>query len=152
MSGHTYDHVAYLFHSDEMGKEGSLFCGDALFPLGCGRVFDGKLSDAWRSIQSIMELADTTSIFSAHEYTEKNSEFALWVDPDNKALQKRCKEVKELRSKGLPTIPTSVGLEKATNPFMRAFDGSIRRRLGIDDSTVPDAEVFAVLRERKDSF
>lgn len=129
--GHTLGHIAYYFQ-----EQGALFCGDTLFAMGCGRLFEGTPQQMFDSLQKFKALPDETNVYCAHEYTLANATFSLSVDPDNKALQQRYEEVKNLRKQGIPTIPTTIGLEKSTNPFMRA-------------KTV---EEFARLRTLKDNF
>jgi hydroxyacylglutathione hydrolase len=143
--GHTVGHVAWHFAGDQV-----VFVGDTLFALGCGRVFEGRFEDMWSSLHKLKALPAGTTVYCGHEYTQSNARFALTVDPDNAALQRRAKEVDELRARGAPTLPTTIGLELATNPFLRADDPAIRSRLGLDRAT--DAEVFAEIRRRKDSF
>jgi hydroxyacylglutathione hydrolase len=104
----------------------------------------------WASLGKLMALDDDTVIYCSHEYTAANAAFALSVDPDNHALQRRAEAVAELRAAGLPTVPTIIGLEKETNPFLRAGDAAIRKGLGMESAS--DAAVFAEIRRRKDSF
>lgn len=141
--GHTRGHVSYWFPEAE-----ALFCGDTLFALGCGRLFEGDAATMWRSLGRLAALPDTTRVYCGHEYTLSNARFALTIDPDNAALRARAAEVEALRAKGRPTIPSTIGLEKATNPFLRAADPMIRRRLGLERAA--DAEVFGEIRRRKD--
>jgi hydroxyacylglutathione hydrolase len=104
----------------------------------------------WESLSRLAALPDATMVYSGHEYTASNARFALSVDPDNPALRARAAEVAELRERDAPTVPAALGLERATNPFLRAADPAIRSRLGL--LAAPDAEVFAELRRRKDIF
>ncbi len=127
--GHTLDAICFYFTG-----ENALFTGDTLFSMGCGRLFEGTAAQMWDSFQKIMALPDETRIYCGHEYTQANGGFCLQVEPDNTALQARMKEVLALRSKNLPTIPVTLGMEKKTNVFLRA--GS--------------AEKFAELRQLKD--
>ena len=113
--GHTAGHNAYHFAS-----EGLLFCGDTLFAMGCGRLFEGTPEQMSASLAKLMALPDDTRVYCAHEYTAVNGRFALTVEPDNAALAERMAEVERLRAAGRPTIPSSIGLERATNPFTRA--------------------------------
>lgn len=142
--GHTRGHVSYWFPEGE-----ALFCGDTLFALGCGRLFEGDACTMWRSLSKLMGLPDATRVFCGHEYTLSNARFALGIDPDNKDLIRRAADVEAKRARGEPTIPSTVGLEKATNPFLRAGDRSVRKRLGMEKAT--DAEVFGEIRKRKDA-
>ena len=113
VSGHTIGHIAYYFPDD-----GDLFSGDALFALGCGRLFEGTAVQMWTSLQKLINLPDETRVYCAHEYTQSNAAFALSVEPQNEQLQQRSNEIDALRSEGKPTVPSTLGLEKATNPFL----------------------------------
>lgn len=143
--GHTAGHVSYHFPEDEL-----LFAGDTLFALGCGRLFEGTPADMWASLTKLAALPDETVVYFGHEYTLSNARFALTVDPDNAALRQRADEIEALRAEGGFTAPTTIGLEKRTNPFLRADDPDIRRHLGLEEADA--AEVFAEIRRRKDSF
>lgn len=143
--GHTSGHISYWFPEAK-----ALFCADTLFSLGCGRVFEGSHAHMWNSLTKLAALPDETMVYCAHEYTQANARFALTVDPDNPALQKRAAEVDRQRAAGQPTVPTTLGAERAANPFLRAGDAAIRKRLGMTDAS--DVEVFAEIRRRKDSF
>lgn len=115
LPGHTLGHIAYYLPQPRW-----LFCGDVLFLMGCGRLFEGTPEQAYHSLQQIKQLPDDTLIFCAHEYTQTNGEFALSVDPDNAALRERMAQVRALRAEGTPTVPAPLREEKATNPFLRA--------------------------------
>ena len=143
--GHTAGHIAYYFED-----EGVAFVGDTLFALGCGRLFEGTPEQMWNSLSKLMALPDDTTVYCAHEYTQANARFALTVDPDNAELAARAKEIDEKRAKGEWTVPTTIALEKATNPFLRARDGKLRHAIGLDSAS--DVEVFAETRRRKDNF
>lgn len=142
--GHTLDHLALWFEGSA-----ALFSADALFALGCGRVFEGTMEQMWESLAKLGELPDETTVYCGHEYTQSNAKFAVTVDPDNQALAERAAEIDRLRSEGKPTVPSNLGVEKATNPFLRPADPAIRAHLGMEDAT--DAEVFAEIRKRKDN-
>ncbi|WP_114373626.1 hydroxyacylglutathione hydrolase [Elioraea thermophila] len=129
--GHTSGHIAYHFSEARV-----LACGDTLFSLGCGRVFEGTMAEMFESLRRLAALPDDTMVLCGHEYTEANARFARHVDPANAALAARAEEVRRLRAEGRPTLPVPLGLEKATNPFLRARD----------------AAEFARLRSEKDSF
>lgn len=144
--GHTKGHIAYHFG----GGDRALFCGDALFAMGCGRVFEGTAAQMWRSLQRLMKLPDKTQIYCAHEYTQSNGEFALSLEPDNIVLQKRMDNVITLRQRGMPTIPSTIGLEKATNPFLRIDSYEIRAKINM--LSADPVSVFADIRKRKDNF
>ena len=143
--GHTRGHIAYYLEGD-----GAAFVGDTLFALGCGRLFEGTPGQMWTSLQKLLALPDATRVYCAHEYTEANARFALTVDPDNEALVRRAGEVRRARARGEPTVPTSIGLERRTNPFLRPQSETLRRSLDMLDSS--DVEVFAEVRGRKDRF
>ena len=118
--------------------------------LGCGRLFEGSAEQMWHSLSRLLSLPDNTQICSGHEYTENNASFALSIDPKNHDLVKRCEQVKLERSKGIFTVPSELGLEKKTNPFLRPFDKYIREKLDMQRST--DVEVFSKIRTLKDNF
>jgi hydroxyacylglutathione hydrolase len=143
--GHTSGHISYWFEQAR-----ALFCADTLFSLGCGRLFEGTPELMWRSLSKFAPLPADTMVYCAHEYTQSNARFALSVDPDNRVLQARAAEVERLRAAGQPTVPSTLGDERAANPFLRPHDPAIRRRLGLEDAD--DVTVFAELRRRKDSF
>ncbi len=142
--GHTAGHISYLFEG-----AGVAFVGDTLFALGCGRLFEGTAQQMWSSLQKIMQWPSDTVIYAGHEYTLSNAAFALTVDPDNAALKTRADEISVLRAADKPTLPTTLALELATNPFLRASDPDLRATLGMSDAA--DWEVFAEVRRRKDS-
>lgn len=143
--GHTLGHIC--FHLPE---EKLLFAADTLFALGCGRLFEGTPAQMWDSLSKLAALPDETVVYFGHEYTLSNARFSKTVDPDNAALLTRVAEIEALRAENAFTAPTTIGLEKATNPFLRAADPAIRRHLGME--TASDAEVFAEIRMRKDRF
>ena len=142
--GHTLGHITYWFEDDN-----ALFSADALFALGCGRVFEGTPAQMWDSLSKLRELPDEALVYCGHEYTLGNARFAITVDPDNEALRERCEEIERLRAAGEPTVPSLLGVEKATNPFLRPDDADIRQFLGMEDAS--DAEVFTEIRTRKDN-
>ncbi|MGH6828248.1 MAG: hydroxyacylglutathione hydrolase [Rhizomicrobium sp.] len=141
--GHTRGAIAFVIR-------GHAFTGDTLFALGCGRLFEGDPPMMWKSLSKLMRLADRTPIYCGHEYTERNGRFALTVEPGNPALNARMSQVAALRAEGRPTIPSTMGVEKQTNPFLRPHSPEIRRRLGLAASA--DVEIFAEIRRRKDCF
>ena len=143
--GHTRGHIAYYFADEHVA-----FVGDTLFALGCGRLFEGTPSQMWTSLQKLLALPDQTRVYCAHEYTQANARFALTVDPDNQDLRRRALEIDDKRAQGLPTVPTSIGLERRTNPFLRPASETLRRTLGMLEAS--DTEVFAEVRARKDRF
>lgn len=143
--GHTLGHISYHFAEDRL-----LFCADTLFALGCGRVFEGTFPMMWDSLAKLKALPDDTAAYCGHEYTLANAEFAVTIEPDNAELGARAAEIARLREQGKPTLPTTIGLEKRTNPFLRPDNAAIRRHLGLE--TASDADVFGEIRRRKDSF
>lgn len=147
--GHTAGHLAYL-------AEGRLFCGDTLFAGGCGRVFEGTMRQMHESLSRLSALPDDTLVYCAHEYTEANLRFALAVEPGNGALQARVREVAALRARGEASVPSTLGDEKASNPFLRCARPEVvaaaRRQAGAALPTDDPAAVFAVLREWKNAF
>lgn len=144
--GHTTGHVAYHLES-----EGMAFVGDSLFALGCGRLFEGTAAQARDSLARLAALPASTLVFCAHEYTQHNARYALTVDPSNEALVARAARIDADRARGVPTVPTTIGLELETNPFMRAHTPSIRSALGLP-ATAADLDVFAELRKRRDKW
>jgi hydroxyacylglutathione hydrolase len=140
---HTRGAIAFVFGD-------MVFTGDTLFSLGCGRLFEGTPQMMWQSLQKLMQLPDETRIYCGHEYTLNNGRFALTLEPDNAALVARVKEVEGLRNKNVPTIPSTMGLEKQTNPFLRPDSLQIRKSLGMEKADT--VSVFAEIRLRKDVF
>lgn len=143
VSGHTNGHIA--FHLPE---DGIAFVGDAVFALGCGRMFEGQAEQFWASLDRIRRLPTGTTLYCAHEYTQANARFALHADPDNAALRAYADEIDAKRERGEPTVPTVLARELATNPFLRADDPAIVARWG---GSAPH-ETFAALRAGKDNF
>jgi len=143
--GHTSGHIAYWFKGAK-----ALFCGDTIFSLGCGRMFEGTPPQMWASLAKLRDLPADTRVYCAHEYTESNARFAITVDPDNPDLQQRVAEVKRLRAAGKPTVPSLMGEERRANPFLRADDPAIARAVGLKPGD--PAEVFGEVRRRKDNF
>lgn len=140
--GHTLGHVSYYFPHLK-----TVFTGDTLFALGCGRIFEGDAQLMFTSLQKIAALPDDTDVYCGHEYTLANARFALSVEPENNAVIARAKSVEASRAAGKPTLPTSIGAEKASNPFLRPQSAAIRARLGLPFAL--DWQVFARLRELK---
>ncbi|HYN40054.1 MAG TPA: hydroxyacylglutathione hydrolase [Rhodospirillales bacterium] len=145
VSGHTIGHIAYWFEAD-----GALFCGDTLFSLGCGRLFEGTPARMWASLTRLRELPGETRVYCGHEYTESNARFALSIDPANPALRRRAKEVRARRAQGLPTVPSLLADERAANPFLRADDPLLQTAAGL--ASRDPIEAFAEIRRRKDAF
>ncbi|SCW99118.1 hydroxyacylglutathione hydrolase [Pseudomonas sp. NFACC52] len=147
VGGHTLGHIAYRTGN-------ALFCGDTLFAGGCGRIFEGTPEQMWHSLNRLAMLPHTTQVYCAHEYTEANLRFALAVEPDNQLLKDRWNEVQALRAQDQPTVPSTIGLELLTNPFLRA------RHVAVVDAAEAfqghrlheEVAVFAALREWKNVF
>jgi hydroxyacylglutathione hydrolase len=143
--GHTSGHIVYYFAEDNV-----LFCGDTLFVMGCGRLFEGTAGQMWNSLQKLKALPVSTRIYCTHEYTLTNGRFALSVEPDSAALQERMIEVRQLRAENKPTVPSTIAQERATNPFFRADSLTVQKNLNMQNQS--PVHVFAELRKRKDSF
>jgi hydroxyacylglutathione hydrolase len=145
--GHTAGHIAYVGH-------GWLFCGDTLFACGCGRLFEGTAAQMHRSLAKLARLAGDTRVYCAHEYTLANIRFARAADADNAALAERERREAERRAAGRPTLPSTIGLELATNPFLRCDDPGVRRAAAerAGRALSDPVEVFATLREWKNRF
>lgn len=143
--GHTAGHVAYWSESEAV-----VFAGDTLFSLGCGRVMEAPYETMWESLVKLKDLPRETVVYCGHEYTEANGRFAMTIEPNNLDLQARVEEVGRLVAAGEATLPTTIGAERSTNPFLRADKPRLRRALGMEDATA--AEVFTELRKRKDAF
>jgi hydroxyacylglutathione hydrolase len=143
--GHCADHVSYWFAADR-----ALFAGDTLFTLGCGRVLEGKPADLWSSLQRLAALPEEAKVYCGHDYTVSNARFALAADPDNAALKARAAEAERAKAEGRFLVPTTIGEEKATNPFLRAGDPALARAVKLDGAD--PAAVFAALREWKNRF
>ena len=147
--GHTRGHIAY-FAADFR----RLFCGDTLFAAGCGRLFEGTAEQMSASLAKLAALPADTQVYCAHEYTLSNLRFALAVEPDSEALHDRQRRCAALRERGLPTVPSTIDEERATNPFLRGAAAPVRAAAEVHAgrALVTPAEVFAVLRAWKDTF
>lgn len=143
--GHTIGHVAY--YSADVGV---VFSGDSLMALGCGRLFEGSAAQMWQSLTKLAALPDATQVCSGHEYTASNAAFAVTIEPGNAALAQRHSDITAARARGEATVPSSLALEKATNPFLRSHLPEVKAALGL--ATEGDAGVFAEIRRRKDDF
>jgi hydroxyacylglutathione hydrolase len=143
--GHTRGHIVYHFADDHIA-----FVGDTLFSMGCGRLFEGTPEQMWTSLQKLLAWPDDTLVYCSHEYTQSNAAFALSVEPNNAQLVERAKQVDELRKQNKPTIPSTIGLERATNPFLRPSSPELQTAVGLSGS--PLVDVFAETRRRKDIF
>lgn len=145
--GHTHGHIAYY------GQQ-AVFCGDTLFTGGCGRLFEGTAQQMYASLNQLAALPDDTAIYCGHEYTAANLAFAVMVEPQNLAIQKRITETHLLRTQGKPTAPALLAIEKQTNPFLRCHINSVIQAAEnyANESLSTPVEVFRILREWKDSF
>ncbi|CAK0777782.1 Hydroxyacylglutathione hydrolase [uncultured Gammaproteobacteria bacterium] len=143
--GHTRGHVCYWF-----ADQGALFTGDTLFALGCGRLFEGTPAQMWSSLLKLRSLPETTQIYCGHEYTLSNLRFALAMEPGNAALVARAEQIYSLRDRDLPTVPSTMAIERETNPFLRVDLPEFQNALGMAGAYPVD--VFAEIRRRKDCF
>jgi hydroxyacylglutathione hydrolase len=143
--GHTSGHIALVFDGDH-----ALFSGDTLFALGCGRLFEGTPAQMWRSLLKLRALPGETRVYCGHEYTQSNCRFAVAVEPANPTLAARSEEIARLCAEGRPTIPSTIELERRTNPFLRADLPEVQDAIGM--AGAEPVAVFAELRRRKDSF
>jgi len=143
--GHTRGHIAFWFPDSD-----ALFCGDTLFALGCGRMFEGTAEQMWTSLLKLRALPDATRIYCGHEYTQSNARFAVTVDPQNDELAAAAKRIEGLRAAGKPTIPALLGEEKRINPFLRADAAAVQAAVGMPGGD--PVAVFAEVRARKDKF
>jgi len=145
--GHTKGHIAYLF-------PGGLFCGDTLFVAGCGRLFEGSAEEMHSSLNKLKDLPTETLVYCGHEYTEKNLQFALTLEPDNPRLAEKIQRVRSLRARGLSTVPSTMAEERETNPFLRWDSREIHQNLerSFPDLSPDPVSVFARTRELKDKF
>jgi hydroxyacylglutathione hydrolase len=143
--GHTRGHVAYHFAESK-----AVFCGDTLFALGCGRMFEGTAPQMWASLSKLRALPPETRVYCGHEYTQANARFALSVEPKNAALRARSSAVDAARAKGLATVPSTIGEERETNPFLRADRPGFAEEVGLMGAD--PVAVFAEVRRRKDNF
>lgn len=143
--GHTLGHIAYWFVDDK-----ALFSGDTLFSLGCGRLFEGTAEQMYHSLQTLAALPDDTRVYCGHEYTVANGNFALMLEPHNTTLQAYYAQANQLRKQGKPTIPSTMALERAANPFLRPESSEIRQYLHLENHD--PITVFAAIRQQKDHF
>jgi len=143
--GHTRGHIAFHFADDQ-----AVFCGDTLFALGCGRMFEGTAPQMWSSLCKLRALPAPTRVYCGHEYTQANARFALTVDRDNPDLAARAMAVDAARAAGRPTVPSTMAEERATNPFLRADQPALAAAVGLPGGD--PADVFAAIRLRKDQF
>jgi len=143
LPGHTLGHIAYVI-------DDALFCGDTLFGAGCGRLFEGEHAQMWQSLQRLAALPEQCSVYCAHEYTLPNLKFAKSVDAGNERLLQRIKQDTQTRRRKQPTIPSSIGLEKQTNPFLRPLDAAFCQAFNKAEGSQLDAlGIFTCMRQRK---
>lgn len=145
VSGHTVGHIAYIF-DDALAA----FTADSLMTWGCGRVFEGTKPQMWQSLCKFKDLPRAMMLYTGHEYTAANGAFALTIEPDNESYHQRMAEVQALRADGKPTVPSNLGVELATNPFLRADHPKLQAAIGMEGAD--PADVFAEVRTRKDNF
>ena len=143
--GHTAGHISFWFEEDKLA-----FVGDTLFSIGCGRILEGTPDLMWGSLLKLRALPGDTRVYCGHEYTASNVAFARTIEPGNPALTARAEEVKALRGAGRPTLPTTIGAEKAANPFLRADLPDVATAVGLPGGD--PAAVFAKIRAGKDTF
>jgi hydroxyacylglutathione hydrolase len=139
--GHTAGHIVYHLPDHRIA-----FVGDTLFALGCGRLFEGTPQQMWTSLGKLRAMPDDTAVYCAHEYTQKNAALARSVDPDNRDLKAYSDEIDARRAKNIPTVPTTIGKEKKTNPFLRADDPGLQMAMGHPGDAIA---TFAEVRERR---
>lgn len=145
VSGHTINHIAVHFPTSRM-----LFTADSLMALGCGRLFEGTPAQMWHSMLKLRALPDDTRVCSGHEYTETNARFARTIEPDNPHLISRINAITAVRAQGHPTVPSDLGVEKHTNPFLRADVSALQASIDMVDADPVD--VFTEIRKRRDVF
>ena len=143
--GHTNGHISYFFRQGHL-----LFCGDTLFSIGCGRLFEGTPGQMWASLQKLRSLPQDTKIYCAHEYTRDNLKFACALEPDNPLLSQYLVMVENKRAQNLPTVPSLLSQECQLNPFLRADDPNLQAAVNMSEAS--DEEVFAHIRHLKDVF
>lgn len=145
--GHTLDHLA--FYNDQL-----LFCGDTLFAAGCGRVFEGTAVQMFAALQRLKQLKPTTKMYCAHEYTVNNLRFAMLVEPNNEDIRQRLADAIQMRAENLPTLPSTIALELATNPFLRTAQEDVRFAVNkhFEVDLIDEVEIFSALRRWKDVF
>lgn len=143
--GHTLDHVVYYNDSENL-----LFCGDTLFSAGCGRLFEGTPEQMFTSLDRLSALPEQTMVYCTHEYTQHNLRFAQSVEPNNEALRQRIEAVNELRLYQKPSLPSSIGLERLTNPFLRTHSAEIQQKLHLQHHD--NIAIFSALRQARNHF
>ena len=145
VSGHTIGHICFHFPEDKL-----IFCGDTLFSLGCGRLFEGSPGVMVESLLKLRSLPNETKVYCAHEYTLQNALFALSLEPENEAIKRKIIQIKDLRSKNLSTIPSTLAEEKKLNPFLKFDDKNFLNSIGLNELSSTDN--FRIIRTMKDNF
>lgn len=148
LPGHTLGHIAYF--SESTNDSFILFCGDTLFGAGCGRLFEGTPVQMLTSLKKLAALPLETHVYCTHEYTLQNIDFALGLEPSNKALLNRLQSTIAQRNQLLPSLPSTIGLELATNPFLRGYSLEIQATLGLKNAS--ELEVFSIVREMRNHY
>lgn len=150
--GHTLGHIAYYaeYTDSQNNLENILFCGDTLFAAGCGRIFEGTYKQLYDSLQKLAKLPAETKVYCTHEYTQNNIEFALSIEPNNQTLIERYHETKHNRALDIPSLPSTIRLERNTNPFLRCYSEEIKNL--INQKNAEDLEVFRTIRELKNNY
>ena len=143
--GHTSGHIVYYFASEQL-----LFCGDTLFVMGCGRLFEGTAAQMLQSLNKLKQLPGATKVYCTHEYTQTNGRFALSVEPENQELQNTMIEVDQRRAQQQPTVPSTIAQEWATNPFFRSDSPGLQQTINMQGKPIVD--VFSKTRKLKDKF
>ncbi len=143
--GHTSGHICFYFF-----EHNTLFSGDTLFSVGCGRLFEGTSSQMWNSLKLIRGLPDLTDVYCGHEYTQSNIDFAIFIDPENQKLKQKQKKVLSLRKKNQATVPFKLGEEKLINPFLRSDDAKYIKEMKY--LNMDPVEIFSEVRKKKDNF
>lgn len=142
--GHTIGHIAYHFHEDQ-----AVFCGDCLFVMGCGRIFEGTALQMWESLSRLAALPESTRVYCGHELTQGNADFCLSIDPQHTPTRDRAEQIRATLGAGRFTVPSTIGEERETNIFLRAGDPAVAAAVGL--AGADPAAVFAELRRRKDA-
>jgi len=151
--GHVPEHIAYFIQSKDINQP-ALFCGDAVFSSGCGRMFEGTPEQFHESLEKVRSLPDETEVYCAHEYTQANLDFADYIEPDNVALHTKRKDVAQRLSQVGRSLPSSIAIERETNPFLRCHIAQVQQRVGALTGVRPkdSTSTFAALRRLKDNF
>lgn len=147
LPGHTLGHIAYHINTEQQKW---LFCGDTLFGAGCGRLFEGTAEQMFNSLQKLAALPTDTKVYCTHEYTLTNIAFAMTLEPNNQALAHRQQETIKLRNQHIPSLPSTIGLELATNPFLRCDSIEVKSTSQLENAS--DLQVFSKIRELRNLY